>query len=151
MRGKKIDTQFLHDFIYESITLGYDTDRDIFDRAKYIISEIDQEIKNVELRKIERSKLLGVVESLEINSKYINKEEVKILPFYKISYPDICKKICLSLKEEPLLSSDIMDNGLNLDAVFCIKQMIEFKIIAKVGDYLVRGDMFEEYLNFLQK
>lgn len=89
--------------------------------------------------------MLGVVESLQ-NSEKINKQnQSKLLPFFRISRPDICKNICEGLKTGVVYLND------DLDVIFCIKQMIELKIVAKIGDHLVRGSMFDNYVKFIIK
>jgi hypothetical protein len=34
------------------------------------------------------------------------------------------------------------------DILYCIKQLIEYKVISKSGDYLLRGERFDGYLKF---
>lgn len=145
MKGKKIDTEFLSYFIQECILLGITNSEDIVDKAKLIINDIDFAIIEIEKQKIKRSKLLSVVESLQNSGKNSKKDEAKLLPFFDISNPEICKNICEGLK------IGIVYLNTDLDVIFCVKQMIKFKIAKKVGDHLICGDMFDEYLKFTEK
>ena len=148
MRGKKIDTEFLSAFIQECVTSGADSPEAIADRAKLAILKIDKEIMEVEKKKIKRSKLLDVISSFEKPDNSAKKEDAKTLIFYKISSPHICKKICDSLKEGFLPEISVSDIN-SLDTAFCIKQMIEYKILSKIGKHLIKGDMFDSYLKFI--
>ena len=150
MRGKKSDSEFVSEFISQCVTSGVDTPDLIVNYAKNIICGIDEEIKRIEKKKLYRSKVLDVINTFEKSENKSKLEEAKILSFYKLSYPSICKRLCEQLKFGPVIANfDIQID--NLDILFCIKQMIEYKIASKAGEYLVRGDKFEEYLKFLLK
>lgn len=153
MRGKKSDSVFVSSFISESVQQGCDTPELIAKRAKSMINQIDEQIKRLEEQKIVRSKLLDVINVFEKTDNKDKLEEAKILSFYKLSHPEVCKDICFSLKESkslPALSwASFGDNAAEHN--FCVKQLLEFKVLAKVGDALLRGEKFEEYLKFLTK
>jgi hypothetical protein len=153
MRGKKSDSEFISEFITQCVTTGIDTPELIVNYAKNIICGIDEEIKRIEQKKIYRSKVLDVINTFEKTENKNKLEEAKLLSFYKLSHPEICKDICFSLKEAkslPALSwASFGDNAAEHN--FCVKQLLEFKVLAKIGDALLRGDKFEEYLKFLTK
>lgn len=152
MKGKKTDSEFIADFISQSIMQGCDTPDLIVENAKKQIAVIDEQIKKVEAQKIVRSKLLDVITNFDKLGKSNKLEEAKILPFYKIQNLQICKFICDKLKNKSLHLKDIVSSHWSeSDMIFCVKQMIECKIINKVGDSLVRAEKFEEYLKFVLK
>lgn len=153
MKGKKTDPVFISEFIRHCVAgLGMEKSEDILQHAKSIIQEIDDEIKNVEKRKVMRSKLIDVVALFERPTK--NKsQEATLLDFCKLKYPTTCKEICDLLKEEKSLPSLSM-RSFGSDAVvwnFCIKQLVEADIIDRVSDDLMRGDRFDEYVSFIAR
>lgn len=151
MRGKKTDPNFMSEFIRHCVAdLGMEKSEDIVLHAKSIIQEIDQEIKNVEKRKLMRSKLLDVVLNFEKPVKD-KSQEAKMLDFCKLKYPDTCKELCEHLKMEKLLPA-ISIRGFGQDAAiwnFCIKQLIEANIIDRVNNDLTCGNRFDEYVRFV--
>jgi plasmid rolling circle replication initiator protein Rep len=150
MRGRKSDSQFLSDFISQCVLSGEDTPEMIVNRAKNIISEIDDEIKRVEAQKIRRSKLLGVIETFEKANKTSKHDEAKILSFFKIQNQQVCKFICDHLKVGVVSINEISNHQHSAhDVLFCIKQLIEHKVVSKSGNHLLRGEAFDEYLTFV--
>ena len=146
MRGKKVDNDFLSAFIAECAAEGKCSTTEIISEAKTLISEIDDKIKEVEKLKIKRSKLLDVINMFEIKIKD-NKEEIKALPYFNIKNQNICKFICDSLQLSGLKIDTIKSNIYSSnDILFCIKQLLEHKIIYRTGDCLLRGNKFNEYL-----
>lgn len=149
MRGKKIDNEFLGEFIQECVQLGIDSPEEMVQKAKLQIAAIDEAIREVELKKVKRSKLLDVITSFEKETKSNKVEEAKMLPFFKLSHPNICKRISEYLMKIPVNVKVLTNNELELDVLFSIKQMIECKIISKVGEHIVRGEMYEDYRTFV--
>jgi len=148
MRGKKIDSEFISEFISSCVSMGIDSPEGIAAHAKNTINNIDEEIKKVEKQKIIRSKLLDVISTFEIPTKSNRVEEIKALSFFKIQHPNICQSICSVLKKSPSTIDGLKINYLIPDVLYCIKQLIEYKIISKSGDYLLRGERFDGYLKF---
>lgn len=146
MRGKKSDPEFITHFIQESVQEGLETPDQIVQRAKKMIECIDEEIRAIETKKIKRSKLLDVVLSFEKITKDKSKE-AKLLPFYKLEYPDVCKTLCKIVRIKPLTIDQKMDPNQR----FSIKQLIECKVLSRdvVKDELVQGEHFDEYLKFI--
>jgi hypothetical protein len=153
MRGKKTDTEFVSNFIEESINNGLTTPEDFLNRAKSMISSIDEEIKRVEKQKIVRSKLLDVIATFEAPNKVKKQEDAKILSFYQIEYPQVCRAICRALQKGTLTIDQIMEDkelsANSSNVVFCLKQLMEHKVISKVGNHFLRSDKFDLYLNFV--
>jgi hypothetical protein len=149
MRGKKIDVDFLSHFISKCAGQNKSSQEEIVKIAKEEINDIDLKIKEVEKLKVIRSKLLDVVSAFD-KTIISNKNDAKALSFFKIQNPKICKFICdnvisqttsiVSLKNEEFSSSDI---------IFCIKQLLEHKVISRVGEYIIKGDSFDEYSKFV--
>ena len=153
MKGKKIDSEFISEFISKSIENGLNTPDLIVESAKNKVNNIDVQIKEIEQQKIFRSKLLDVINNFDKYNKVSKLENAKILLFYKLKYPETCKKIYYILKNK---SKDLQDiNRVNFKDIeeykFCIKQMIEIKVIARIGDSMIKGERFDEYSNFLLK
>jgi hypothetical protein len=146
MRGKKSDPEFISQFIQESVQEGLDTPDQIVQRAKQMIQHIDEEIRSIETKKVTRSKLLDVVNSFEKATKD-KAEEAKLLPFYKLEYPDVCKTICKIVRIKPLS----IDQKMDPNSRFAIKQLLECQVLARdvVRDELVQGEHFDEYLKFI--
>jgi len=146
MRGKKTDPNFISFFIQAAIKNGAETPAEIVLCAKKEIAQIDNDIKAIERAKITRSKLLDVISSFEkpVSNK---SEEAKILSFFKIQYPLTCKSICDVIREKSTLQLSSLKA--TAEHNFCIKQMIEAKIIARAADELIRGEKFDEYIKFI--
>lgn len=149
MRGKKFDSEFLSDFISTCIKRGMETPEEISAAAKKQIQEIDEEIKRVEKRKVIRSKLLDVVASFDKPTKTCKVEEIRALSFFKIQQPTVCKYICDTLKKSPVTIDGFSASFSKEDITFCIKQLLEHKVINKANNLFLRGEMFDEYLKFV--
>lgn len=149
MRGKKTDSQFLTDFISDCVEHQCLTPEDMMSAAQTEIDQINDQIRKVEQLKVRRSKLLDVIATFKEPQK-ASKEEVRILSFFQIQNPHICKFICDAIKVAPcnrekLNSSQYFSHDIN----FCIKQLLEQRVIAKMGESLLRGEMFDEYSKFV--
>lgn len=149
MRGKKVDTDFLSQFISQCVLKNIVSQDDIVEQAKSEISNIDEQIKKVEKLKIVRSKLLDVISTFEKKSAS-HKEEIRILSFFQMQKPDVCQYICVQLKDENLKLEELYCRSYQVaDIIFCVKQLIEHKIVSKAGDVLIKGDTFDEYVKFV--
>lgn len=151
MKGKKIDTEFLSAFITECIDNNKSSTDEIINEAKSRISSIDQKIKEVEALKVIRCKLLDVVINFEKENDASNKiRESKILSLFNIQNSNICKFICDSIKESSINIELLYGkNYSNKDIIFCIKQLLEYKVICRNNNCLSRGELFDEYLKFV--
>jgi len=150
MKGKKIDSAFIAEYIGQCIQAEYLSSEDMVRCAEEEIKKIDREIQAVEKLKIRRSKLLDVITTFQKPQKTSKVQEAKLISFYQIQHPEICKFICDSLRECPLTKDQLMNLEYSVhDINFCIKQLVEFKVIAKIGDSFLRGHMFEEYTKFI--
>jgi hypothetical protein len=152
MRGKKADPNFVSDFIERAIVSGFQTPEAIVNYAKTLVQGIDDQIKEVEKQKVIRSKLLDVISSFE--KPTTNKlEESKLLPFFKLEYPGMCKFICDIVKKTPIEIGEKMQaigSGENDPTMkFSIKQLLECKVLNRAGNRVSRGDRFDEYMKFV--
>jgi hypothetical protein len=136
MQGKKLDSEFISSFIEESIKLNNATIDGIVNAAQKEIYEIDEKIREIEQLKTRRCKLNNVIEYLK--KPKADLKQMKILKLYEIKNHNICKEICNSL---PLKIKQIKDKNI----IYAIKQLVDYKIIVKVGDIFIAGEMFEEY------
>lgn len=150
MRGRKTDSQFLSDFIARCVGSGFESSESIVGYAKTLIAGIDAEIQEVERKKIIRGKLLDVINAFEKTNKSPKAEEIKILSFFQIQNQQICKFICDHLKGGVTTIEDLCGlEFVSTDVLFCIKQLLEHKVISKSGNHLLRGEMFDEYFKFI--
>jgi hypothetical protein len=147
MRGKKSDPEFISNFIAKCTQKGILTPEEIVKAAKIEIQVIDDKIKEAEALKLRRSKLLDVVFAFDKNKT--KEEVVKFLPFFKIQYPQTCKFICDKLKNGPLPTPTTISGTSNPEFVFTIKQLLEAKIAARIGELIVRGEKFNDYLKYV--
>jgi hypothetical protein len=149
MRGKKTDPDFLSNFINKCVALNKTSQQEIVQAAHQEINEIDLKIIEVEKLKLIRSKLLDVVSVFE-KEVPSHKEEAKILSFFNIQHPNICKYICDVLKKGTLNMNKLqLIEFSKSDIVYCVKQLQEYKVIAKTGEYLIRGIKFDDYMKFV--
>lgn len=149
MRGKKIDNEFVSEFIATCIKNGINTTDDIVKTAQTNISKIDEAIKAIEKKKIERSKLLDVITTFQ--QKMPKTSEAHVLPFFNLQYPQTCQLICQQLKKNPVDINKFSESSDMTVIIFCIKQLIECKVVAKSGPYIIRGSSFEDYTKFVLK
>lgn len=149
MRGKKADPEFLSTFIVKCVGLNKTSQKEIVQTAQQEIRAIDLKIIEVEKLKLLRSKLLDVVGVFEkTNSSH--KEEAKILSFFRMQHPKICKFICDLLRKDTLKTDSLyVAEYSKSDIMFCIKQLQKHKIVSKTGEYLIRGDKFDDYMKFV--
>lgn len=151
MKGKKVDIDFLSQYISKCISKNIISSEDIGKTAKNEIDFIDEKIKEVENLKILRSKLLDVVATFNKSIKN-SRNEIKLLSFYKISNKKLSTVICNSIKKCTLNINNLsIDDYSEFDIMFCIKQLLEYKIIYRIEDNLLKGDMFDEYCEFSLK
>jgi len=152
MKGKKLDAEFVSNYISKCINNGYDSDELILQQAQANIAAIDEEIKRIEGLKVERSKLLDVVESF--NKKPVsNAKEKKVLTFLTLKHPEINKFICHAIELNSINIRDITYNSKysSSDIIFCIKQLINHGIIYKPQDHLLRGENYDLYMEQIVK
>jgi hypothetical protein len=150
MKGKKNDPEFLSLFINQCVQQEYLTPEEMVKAAQQEIAQIDQKILEVERMKIRRSKLIDVITTFQKPNKPSRTEEVRLISFFQIQHPHICKFICDRLKDKPSTKDQLVNTKFSIHNLnFCIKQLLEHKVIAKIGDSFLRGDMFEEYLKFV--
>ena len=100
MRGRKIDSEFLCDFITKCASNNISSTSSIIEEAKSQIQSIDSKIKEVEELKKIRCKLLDVVNSLDKSSVKEKSEEIEVLKCYNLKNPDVCRFICNLIKNE---------------------------------------------------
>ena len=153
MKGKKIDVDFLSSFILNCASSNKNSSEEILKEANYQISIIDLKIKEVDNLKKTRCKLVDVVSTF--NERLDRSLEAKNLIFYKLENKNLCNIICSLLKDKQFSKEELQKTLVNKwyikNIVFCIKQLMEFGIIVKIGDNYLKGPEFESYMNFLEK
>ena len=145
MKGKKIDSEFVSSYIENCISNNIFQTEDILKLVQDKISEIDNKIKEVDQLKKIRCKLLDVVTTLQIEKP--TSKDSKTLSLFSIKDKNICSFICKSIKDKPVEIDSLYDTYQVNDINFVIKQLIEFKVVNKSGDYLLRGSMYQDYID----
>jgi len=152
MRGKKSDRVFVAEFIQRCAVSGFETPDSIVEYAKTLIKNIDEEIREIEKKKITRSKLLDVILTFEKQTKNTS-EDAKFLSFFKLEYPIMCKFVCDIVKKGPIeVGEKLMPLGAGESdptMKFSIKQLLECKVLSRVGSQVSRGERFDEYMTFV--
>lgn len=143
MKGKKIDRDFISDFIAKCISEGKLNQEEMIDFANKKINEIDEKIKEVEDLKIIRSKLLDVLIVFKSPEEKIDN---KYLDLFNINNKDICNHICKSIQDK----KDIFTSFYPIqDIIINIDQLIKLKVISKRGDNLFKGSLFKGYFKYI--
>jgi len=152
MRGRKIDSDFLSQFISECVSKNISSTEDIVRCAKSQIDTIDSKIREAETLKRVRCNLIDVVSVFEKQDNSKKNAESKILSLFKIQNQHICKLICDNIKDSAISMDSLYNKGYSVeDIIFCVKQLLEHKVVSKVGNYLLRGELFGEYVKFVLK
>lgn len=151
MKGKKINTDFVTNFITNCIGDGMSSSDQIIAFAKNSIIDIDNKIKEVNNLKIKRSNLLDVVSSFETTSnKNDNIDDIKKLFYYKIGDLNCCKHICIKIENKNMdtnqICYDLSDLFSKSEIIFNIKQLVCNKILHKINEVVLRGDNYEDYM-----
>jgi hypothetical protein len=152
MKGKKIDSEFLTEFICKCATEGKNSTEDIFKEASLKLLDIDKKINELEKLKILRSKLFDVIDTFKENSKTKIDNNVKnIILFCKIADYNLAKQI-VKLISTNVLNVDELDikKVSKEDIIVCIKQMNECGIISLINKTILRGKNFDNYNRFLK-
>lgn len=148
MKGKKVNSVFLSDFISKCIAENKISSDDIIKSAKEKILEIDIKIIEAEKIKQERSNLMDVIFSFEkADIKKINDD--KILSLFSIEKKDVCKYICNFLNKGSVRTISITKNTTFFDKndiKLCIKNLIKHNIISKTGNIISKSNMFDDFV-----
>jgi len=153
MKGKKLNTEFVANFIAECASQGLETPNQIVDLAKQQINQIDEEIKSITVKKQLRSQLLDVITIMDqnIKSQNLKSQDAKILSLASLNCPDICQEICLLINQHNTLNIDnaiyLLSDKLTVN--YCIKQLLEHKILDKQLMTLKKGIRYKEYMNYI--
>jgi hypothetical protein len=150
MRGKRINLEFISNYITSCINKNAVSSTAILAQAKKDIEDIDKKIIEAEQLKILRSKLLDVVSTFELSNN--RSKDRDILKFISIKHLHICKKICNYLNISNINIADIDQFNCNKEQLlFTIKQLQDFKIIKRIGQSLVKGDHYYNYNKFISQ
>jgi hypothetical protein len=150
MRGRKIDTEFLTQFITECVEINKQTPEEIVNEAKSRVLEIDEQIKKVEELKKYRSKLSDVLIYFSSKDNKNNEKDKYILKFSQFKYPDICRFICS--KKLPIDLKKLNTEAYPMqDIFFSVKQLLENNILKKSDNYLVVDTLYDDYFSYLNR
>jgi hypothetical protein len=153
MKGKKIDNEFVSQYISKCISNKILSSEKMIAHASDRIDEIDQKIKEVEIMKIERSKLLDIISSFKKSEKKSLSKEIETLSLYRISNHDICRSICECILRNESVNLTMLfgTTYAAYDIIVCIKQLLEHKVISKHDNLFVKGSSFDEYYGTILK
>ncbi len=150
MKGKKIDTEFVNNFILNCLTNNKTSSEDILNFAQQEIVKIDDKIKEVEDLKKIRSKILDVI--ITFNKPEKNIYYCNILSLFNINNSHIAKFILNKIKIKKVLLEDLKESEYQYaDIIFCIKQLLEHKVILNQDNFFIPGESFKDYLSFVLK
>lgn len=150
MRGKKVDNEFLTEFISACAINNKCSPQEIVLEAEKEISDLEYKIKELEKLKLRRSKLLDVITTFNYDKKQTKPYEVDNLRYFKITNQHICKFICDLITDNGLQIDSIKSNVFSdADILYCIKQLLEHKVLYRVGNYVVRGNDYQSYYRLI--
>lgn len=147
MRGRKIDSKFVGEFITECVESGKTNADEFIHEAKLRIENIDQKILEVEKLKLIRSKLIDVILTFD-NSVKDKSDEKEMLHFFELKVPNICIKIAYLVSSSKLKIKDIVMDHSKEDIYFAVKQLLEYDILNLENEYLVPSVRFKEFLHY---
>lgn len=150
MRGKKVDIDFVSEYISECATNNVVGTNAIVEKVSEEVAQIDAQIKAVEDLKKRRSKLLDVISTLNKQAK--NKSGSEVIEFFRLSSIVTSANIITMMKNNAL-SLDIFEDypEKEQDKIFlAIKEMIRIEILSKKDNDIRPGDRFEEFVNFIK-
>lgn len=148
MRGKKIDTEFVTNYI-ASCALNNKIDmEDIALQAEKDITEIDLLIKETENLKKKRSKLIDVVSLLKTKNKNVSKD-INILNFYKVKNINLALNFCILIDDKPQ-TLDFLKNldGITDDKNFVMKELLDLSILKRNNNFIEKGILFDEFMAY---
>lgn len=150
MRGKKVDINFVSEYISNCAQNNIVGANAISDKVLEEISHIDTQIKAVEDLKKRRSKLLDVITTLNKETK--NKSGSDVIEFYRLSSISISANI-ISMMKGRALSLDTFEDypEKEQDKIFlAVKEMLKIGILVRAEDDIKAGDRFDEFWNFIK-
>jgi hypothetical protein len=153
MKGKKSNIEFVSSFMNECIKNGISSSEDIVKEASKRIEEMEIKIQEAEKMKIIRSNLIDVIDSFSNKKIYNTSNEIIYLDLFSLQLPEICQKIVAIVAEKPQKISDFLENS-NFEKenlLFCLKQLVEHRVLVKIGDIFTRGIRFDNYQKIIGK
>jgi DNA repair ATPase RecN len=153
MRGRKINTNFVSNFILECNKKGLSNSDDILLYAIEEISKIDNQLKQIDQLKKRRSELFDVKLLLEKNN---NKNNNINIDFFKVRDKMLALNILSLFESKAQHESLILDKLSNFnkeDIVNCINQLKTAKVIYKQDNYdlLYLGSAYKKFVKFLNE
>lgn len=134
MRGKSIDVDFISGFVQECVANGKQTPKEIASEARIKIDRIDDQIRQVENLKGERSRLIDVVNSFDSSEENDSAESGTFATSACLS-DALTNQIYSFVKESKLISiNDLLEkfgHG-NKNKIFLgVKQLTEAGLVAR--------------------
>ena len=150
MKGKKFNSEFFSNFISNCINNNKVTPAEMLVEAKLRVSEIDARILEIEKLRLTRGDLLDVIATFEKSSEKKENDSKQILDMFSIKDQKVCKFICEMVKKEPTEISHFYNKGYDEDDIlFCLKQLLEHKIISKQNTLILRSVNFSKYIDLV--
>jgi hypothetical protein len=155
MRGRKINTNFVSDFILECNKKGLSNSDDILLYTIEEISKIDNQLKQIDQLKKRRSELFDVKLLLEKNNNNNNNNNINI-DFFKVRDKMLAINILNLFESKTQHESFILDKLSNFnkeDIINCINQLKTAKVIYKQDNYniLYLGSDYKKFVKFLNE
>lgn len=148
MKGKKYNSDFVSSFIEDCLIKNISSSEDILLIAEKEILEINNKIIEIEKLKQRRSKLLDVVDTFKKPTN--NKTDRIYLKLFSIQNRKLSKIICNLVSENPLNIKQVANISDDVKEInFCIKQLIENKILKYEKDFIIKADFFDDYVSFI--
>lgn len=139
MKGKKIDNDFVSQFITNCVSDGISNIKDILIKAEEELNEVDLQIQNINNLKEKRIKLHDVVFSLK--DKNEPKSDNGFIKYFSLSNYKYVNDICNRLQDKMFLYTLYLDKNI-------LDEMVKLKIIKLENDIILKGTNFKEFLKF---
>ena len=136
----------------ECVKLNKQSPEDFVSEARNRINEIDSKIKEVEQLKLNRTKLLDVIEHFSVPMITDKVEDTKDLIWFNIPNQLVCKFITDSVKSTPIKISLLHNQTYTEQEVnFCNKNLLAHKVVARLENLLIRGAKYQDYVSAVFK
>lgn len=151
MKGKKIDVEFVNNFITNCLLENKTSAAEIIKFAQDQINDIDVKLQQIETLKKTRAKLSDVIFTFDKPTKQTNCLQT-VLHLFEIKNHHLCQKILYQVRVKPISILEInIANIKKEDLLFTIKELLQHNVIAKKDDVLIPGEYFDDFMLFVLK
>ncbi len=150
MKGKKINSDFVNEFITNCLLQDQTSSQQIVNIAKNEIDKIDEKLKQINQLKTLRSNLIDIIALFSKPSKELSSLQ-KILPLFQIKNHHICQLILSQINNELDINKINCGNYDKNDINFAIKELILHNVLEKQNYLLSPGKNFKNFFIFVLK